>query len=103
ALRRVCAWSGQRRIDLANLAPDRQPIAPGRAGHLDRLDVIADRRDKLHGSASRRTSRGWGPAVRGEPMIKFVSTWSPIVATNFMVVRAAGRRGAGAPPSEAGL
>src|SRR2546422_8848229 len=23
-----------------------------------------------HGSASRRTSRGWGPAVRGEPMIK---------------------------------
>src|SRR5207302_10958805 len=23
-----------------------------------------------HGFASRRTSRGWGPAVRGEPMIK---------------------------------
>src|SRR5437879_639556 len=40
------------------------------------------------GRASRRTSRGWGPAVRGELMT---------------VVRAAGRRGAGDPPSEASL
>src|SRR5205085_8816026 len=37
------------------------------------------------GSASRRTSRGWGPAVRGELLKR----------------GAAGRRGAGAPPSEA--
>src|SRR5207247_4963155 len=67
---RVYAGPDEPRVDLANLAPDRQPIASGRAGHLDRLGAVADRRDELHVSSSRRTSRGWGPAVRGEPMIK---------------------------------
>src|SRR5439155_14787402 len=45
------------------------------------------RRAKHENRASRRTSRGWGPAVRGE--------------RNTRIVRAGGRRGAGAPPSEA--
>src|SRR5262249_47760221 len=39
-----------------------------------------------NGRASRRPSRGWGPAGRGEPIT---------------VVRVAGRRRAGAPPAEA--
>src|SRR5207245_7773432 len=45
------------------------------------------RRAKHENRASRRTSRGWGLAVRGE--------------RNTRIVRAGGRRGAGAPPSEA--
>src|SRR3989449_1004457 len=45
------------------------------------------RRAKHENRASRRTSRGWGPAVRGQ--------------RNTRIVRAGGRRGAGVPPSEA--
>src|SRR5207245_6302976 len=45
------------------------------------------RRAKHENRASRRTSRGWGTAVRGE--------------RNTRIVRAGGRRGAGASPSEA--
>src|SRR5207247_10330280 len=41
-----------------------------RACRRHRPAAVGGRRDELHGGASRRTSRGGGPAVRGETMIK---------------------------------
>src|SRR2546430_14738551 len=50
----------------------RDPALLEEALRLARLLTVGETEDldPDHGIASRRTSRGWGPAVRGEPMIK---------------------------------
>src|SRR2546427_11149588 len=73
-------------------SPDRQPIAPGRAGHLDRLDVVADRRDKLHSNGVRGAGPLGGWPEQGATRLRS-STRHPLHG-----VRGAGPLGGSAKP-----
>ncbi len=102
---RLAGRAGVGLILMASEASNREDRAAGRRG----AGAPASERGG-QGSASRRTARGWGPGVRGEQSgrssRRTARGWGPGVrgeqsGRSNREDRAAGRRGAGAPASEA--
>src|SRR5256712_10751688 len=71
-------------LDHVDLFDEHAPGADEHAQHLAALAALLARDDGdrvappdvTHGSASRWTSRGWGPAVQGEPVNGSASRWT---------------------------
>src|SRR5438445_8997418 len=71
-------------LDHVDLFDEHAPGADEHAQHLAALAALLARDDGdrvappdvTHGSASRWTSRGWGPAVQGEPVNGCASRWT---------------------------
>src|SRR3989442_9174411 len=71
-------------LDHVDLLDEHAPGADEHAQHLAALAALLARDDGdrvappdvTHGSASRWTSRGWGPAVQGEPVNGSASRWT---------------------------